>query len=116
MENASALGHVILGCQQNVNITLLRVKNHNDSDGDPADNQLLTQHRAQTVVDFLVAHGVDKNRLRPGRLCRRLTRCLTIRGSTARQPAHEFYIETINNGRPDGYIEPCKPNDFLYRH
>ena len=38
--------------------TGLRVEGHTDSDGDPASNQVLSERRAQAVVDYLVAHQV----------------------------------------------------------
>lgn len=39
------------------------VAGHTDSDGSPAANQTLSERRAQTVVDFLVAHGIPRERL-----------------------------------------------------
>src|SRR4051812_11294473 len=38
-QNAATLGLLVLGSQQNRNITLLRVEGHTDSDGDSANNQ-----------------------------------------------------------------------------
>lgn len=43
----------------------IRVEGHTDSDGNDAANLKLSQARAQSVVDYLVSHGVDKGRLDP---------------------------------------------------
>jgi OOP family OmpA-OmpF porin len=116
-QNAATLGLLVLGSQQNVNITLLRVEGHTDSDGDPANNQTLSEHRAQAVVDFLVAHGVDRGRLRPvGCAARDPLFPNDSAEHKARNRRTEFDIETINNGRPEGYTEPCAPNSFRHPH
>ncbi|MCB9786649.1 MAG: OmpA family protein [Deltaproteobacteria bacterium] len=47
----------------NPQITKLRVEGHTDSQGADADNQRLSAERAQSVRDFLLAHGVDAVRL-----------------------------------------------------
>ncbi len=112
-QNAATLGLLVLGSQQNRNITLLRVEGHTDSDGDPANNQVLSEKRAQAVVDFLVAHGVDRARLRPVGCA---ARDPLFNNDTAEHKAlnrrTEFDIETINNNRPEGYTEACAPNTF----
>lgn len=41
----------------------LEISGHTDSDGSAAHNQLLSEQRAQAVVDHLVANGVDAERL-----------------------------------------------------
>ena len=41
----------------------IQVEGHTDSDGSESYNLRLSQSRAQSVVDFLVQHGVDANRL-----------------------------------------------------
>jgi outer membrane protein OmpA-like peptidoglycan-associated protein len=41
----------------------LRVEGHTDNVGNRATNQKLSQERANAVVNWLVAHGVDKSRL-----------------------------------------------------
>ena len=43
----------------------VEVGGHTDSEGEPADNQTLSEERAQAVVDFLVARGVDPALLAP---------------------------------------------------
>ena len=102
----------MVGSQQNAkNITLLRVEGHTDSDGDPAANQVLSEHRAQAVVDYLVSHGVDRGRLRPVGCA---SRDPLFPNDTAEHKAlnrrTEFDIEMINGARPEGYTEPCAPN------
>jgi OOP family OmpA-OmpF porin len=114
--NAATLGLLVVGSQQNKNINVLRVEGHTDSDGDPASNQALSERRAQAVVDWLVAHGVDRARLHP-------TGCAArdplVPNDTPEHKAlnrrTEFDIEQINGGRPDGYTEPCAPNSFRKR-
>jgi len=44
-------------------ITRLRVEGHTDSDGNEANNQNLSERRAQAVVQWLVDHGINPNRL-----------------------------------------------------
>src|SRR6185437_9278657 len=53
-QNEATLRLLVLGGQTNPNISLLRVEGHTDSDGD-----------AQAVVDWLVAHGIARERLHP---------------------------------------------------
>jgi len=45
------------------NLVATEVAGHTDSDGDEEPNLALSVERAQTVVDFLVASGVDSNLL-----------------------------------------------------
>jgi len=46
-------------------ITKLRVEGHTDTVGNDADNQTLSQNRANSVAKWLVDHGVDCKRLVP---------------------------------------------------
>jgi OmpA-OmpF porin, OOP family len=116
-QNAATLGLLVLGSQQNKNITILRVEGHTDADGDPANNQVLSEHRAQSVVDFLIAHGVDRARLRPvGCAARDPLFPNDTPEHKARNRRTEFDIEQINNGRPEGYTEACAPNSFRHPH
>jgi OOP family OmpA-OmpF porin len=43
--------------------TVLTVEGHTDNQGDPASNQVLSESRAQAVVDYLVAGGIAADRL-----------------------------------------------------
>ena len=43
----------------------VRVEGHTDSVGSLSHNMSLSQHRAESVVEFLIEHGVDADRLRP---------------------------------------------------
>jgi outer membrane protein OmpA-like peptidoglycan-associated protein/tetratricopeptide (TPR) repeat protein len=43
---------------------IVEISAHTDNTGTPATNQALSQKRAQAVVDYLVAKGVDRNRLK----------------------------------------------------
>jgi outer membrane protein OmpA-like peptidoglycan-associated protein/ABC-type nitrate/sulfonate/bicarbonate transport system substrate-binding protein len=42
---------------------LIRVEGNTDPSGDPGINQVLSQRRAQAIVDYLVLRGVPKNRV-----------------------------------------------------
>jgi hypothetical protein len=48
---------------QNASVTKLRVEGHTDNVGKDADNQKLSQERADSVAAWLAGHGVDKARL-----------------------------------------------------
>jgi NitT/TauT family transport system substrate-binding protein len=41
----------------------IRVEGNTDNTGDPGVNQVLSQRRAQAIVDYLILRGVPKNRL-----------------------------------------------------
>jgi outer membrane protein OmpA-like peptidoglycan-associated protein/tetratricopeptide (TPR) repeat protein len=41
----------------------IRIEGHTDNTGAPADNLRLSTQRAQTVVDYLITKGIEKNRL-----------------------------------------------------
>jgi len=41
----------------------IRVEGNTDTSGDPGVNQLLSQRRAQAIVDYLILRGVPKNRV-----------------------------------------------------
>ncbi len=43
----------------------VRVEGHTSSEGSKEHNQTLSEERAQAVTDYLVAHGVEKDRLMP---------------------------------------------------
>jgi outer membrane protein OmpA-like peptidoglycan-associated protein len=112
-QNEATLRLLLLGGQTNRNITMLRVEGHTDSDGDPANNQVLSERRAQAVVGWLVAHGIDAARLRPiGCAARDPLFPNDSPEHKARNRRTEFDIETINGARPEGYTEGCAPNSF----
>jgi outer membrane protein OmpA-like peptidoglycan-associated protein len=41
----------------------IELSGHTDTRGSVTDNQVLSQNRAKSVVDYLIAHGIDKSRL-----------------------------------------------------
>jgi len=41
----------------------ITIEGHTDSRGKPAYNQKLSEHRAQSVLDWFAAHGIDRNRM-----------------------------------------------------
>jgi OOP family OmpA-OmpF porin len=111
--NSATLQLLVLGSQQNRNITLLRVEGHTDSDGDSANNQHLSELRAQAVVDFLVKAGVDGGRLRAvGCAAKDPLFPNDTAEHKARNRRTEFDIETIDGQRPEGYTDACLPNQF----
>jgi len=111
--NGTTLALLLVGGQQNPNITMLRIEGHTDSDGDPAANEALGQRRAQAVAAWLTSHGIAANRLHPVGCG---SRDPLFPNDTAEHKARnrrtEFDIETINGQRPEGYTEPCAPNGF----
>ncbi|AEV99211.1 hypothetical protein A4D02_35595 [Niastella koreensis] len=42
----------------------LSIEGHTDNVGQPADNQLLSENRSKTVMDYLIKAGVENNRLK----------------------------------------------------
>jgi len=111
--NETTLRMLVAGSQMNTNISVLRVEGHTDSDGDPASNQVLSERRAQAVVDWLVGHGVDRARLHAvGCASRDPIAPNDTPQNKARNRRTEFDIEAINGQRPEGYTEPCAPNTY----
>jgi OOP family OmpA-OmpF porin len=49
--------------EQHSEIKQVRVEGHTDSAGTAAYNRVLSQHRAESVVKWLVKHGIDASRL-----------------------------------------------------
>jgi len=56
------LGEIVKLLQQNPDLKL-RVEGHTDNQGNAAANQSLSEKRAQAVVAWLTAHGVEAGRL-----------------------------------------------------
>jgi OOP family OmpA-OmpF porin len=61
-ESEKTLGEIVKLMQQAPDLKL-RVEGHTDNQGNAAANQALSERRAQAVVVWLSAHGVDKSRL-----------------------------------------------------
>ena len=92
-------------------ITKLRVAGHTDSDGDEASNQNLSERRAQSVVDWLVANGIDRRRLDPvGCGSRDPVASNTTAEGKQKNRRTEFDIEDINGSRWDMATQTCVPN------
>ncbi len=95
----------------NPSITKVRIEGHTDSDGGDKRNKPLSEKRAKTVYDWLIAKGIDAKRL------------VSI-GCAAKDPLvpndsaehkaqnrrTEFDIEEIDGKKPDDYTAPCTPN------
>lgn len=61
-ESQDTLKQILLLLQQNADLKL-RIEGHTDNQGTAAANQTLSEKRAQAVVGWLVANGVDMSRL-----------------------------------------------------
>jgi outer membrane protein OmpA-like peptidoglycan-associated protein len=56
------LDEVVLALKENKNFRV-QVEGHTSSEGGNDHNQTLSEQRASAVLDYLVAHGIDKSRL-----------------------------------------------------
>jgi OOP family OmpA-OmpF porin len=61
-DSSDTLKQIVILLQKNPDLKL-RVEGHTDNQGNAAANQLLSEKRAQAVVGWLVANGIDSNRL-----------------------------------------------------
>jgi len=61
-ESMVSLDNLVETLNDNPNITI-ELMSHTDSRGAPADNQELSQKRAQSVVDYLISKGIASDRL-----------------------------------------------------
>lgn len=61
-DSETGLNQLVKLLNDNPNITI-ELAAHTDSVGNNADNMLLSQRRAQSVVDYLIQHGIEKERL-----------------------------------------------------
>lgn len=62
-ESMVSLDNLVETLEDNPNVTI-ELMSHTDSRGTPADNQELSQKRAQSVVDYLISKGIQPDRLR----------------------------------------------------
>ncbi len=63
-ESTVALDELVKMLQENPNVTI-ELSAHCDYRGSASYNKTLSQHRAQAVVDYLIAHGIPADRLTP---------------------------------------------------
>jgi OmpA-OmpF porin, OOP family len=61
-DSENTLGEIVKLLQQNADLKL-RVEGHTDNQGNAAANQALSERRAQAVIAWLSAHGVEASRL-----------------------------------------------------
>jgi OOP family OmpA-OmpF porin len=61
-DSENALGEIVKLLQQNADLQL-KVEGHTDNQGNATANQALSERRAQAVVAWLTAHGVQATRL-----------------------------------------------------
>jgi OOP family OmpA-OmpF porin len=113
--NNAVLGMLIKAGSTYTTITRLRVEGHTDSDGNEADNQRLSEARAQTVVRFLVDHGIDPRRLNPvGCASRDPLFPNDSAEHKSRNRRTEFDIEEIEGQPVEGGTAACAPNPFRH--
>jgi peptidoglycan-associated lipoprotein len=62
-ESMVSLDNLVETLEDNPNVTI-ELMSHTDSRGTPADNQELSQKRAQSVVDYLISKGIQADRLK----------------------------------------------------
>jgi len=63
-ESKTALDELVVLLNQNPNVTI-ELSAHTDSRGSEAYNERLSQQRAESVVAYLIAHGIAPDRLTP---------------------------------------------------
>ena len=63
-ESKTALDELVVLLNQNPNVTI-ELSAHTDSRGSEAYNERLSQQRAESVVAYLIAHGIAPDRLSP---------------------------------------------------
>ena len=62
--STQALDKLVALLKENSHVTI-ELSAHCDYKGNSEYNKRLSQHRAQSVVDYLIAHGIEKDRLTP---------------------------------------------------
>jgi outer membrane protein OmpA-like peptidoglycan-associated protein len=92
------LNGILAFLKEHDEIERVRVEGHTDNRGDPSGNQRLSVARAQAVVDWLVAHGMDKSKL-------------TVVGHGADRPidANDTDEGRAANRRIELYVETSHP-------
>jgi outer membrane protein OmpA-like peptidoglycan-associated protein len=95
----------------NPSITRLRIEGHTDNDGEDRKNQSLSDHRASAVLEWLVAKGIQRNRLFS--IGCGSTAPLVSNSSKANKQRNrrtEFHIEELDSKQPTDYTPPCSSN------
>jgi outer membrane protein OmpA-like peptidoglycan-associated protein len=64
-DSDKVLNEVVRILVEHPELELIEVQGHTDNQGTPEHNRELAQARAASVVEWLVAHGVDRRRLQP---------------------------------------------------
>jgi OmpA-OmpF porin, OOP family len=64
-DSEKVLDEVAAILKDHLELELVEVQGHTDDQGTPERNRQLAQERAASVVEWLVAHGVDRGRLQP---------------------------------------------------
>ena len=61
-DSEQILAKAVTALQDSVGVSVI-IEGHTDNTGTPSYNQLLSERRAKAVLDFLVANGIEKERL-----------------------------------------------------
>ena len=105
------LASIVKILTDNPSITKIRIEGHTDSDGGDKRNKPLSEARAKTVHDYLIAKGIDAKRLVSVGCA---AKDPLVPNDSAEHKAQnrrtEFDIEEIDGKKPDDYTEPCAPN------
>src|SRR5262245_22144383 len=110
-ETRGTLDAVLKILKDNPSITRVRIEGHTDGDGGETHNQYLSDHRAIAVLEWLVAKGVERNRLvAVGCAASDPLVPNTSRENKQRNRRTEFDIEEIDGKQPDNYTHSCAPN------
>ncbi len=64
-ESTKVLAELVETLDKNPELTLVEVAGHTDERGSAEYNEGLSQRRMNSVVDYLVSHGIDRDRLEP---------------------------------------------------
>lgn len=92
-------------------VNKLRVEGHTDSDGSEAANQVLSEKRAQAVVNWLVERGIDRARFNAvGCGSRDPIVPNTTPENKQKNRRTEFDIEEVDGHPIEGATAPCAPN------
>jgi OOP family OmpA-OmpF porin len=105
------LANIVKILGDNPSITKVRVEGHTDNDGTDQFNQRLSEKRANAVVKWLIANGIEEKRLvAVGCAAKDPLVPNTSADNKAKNRRTEFDIEEIDGKPPTDYTEPCAPN------
>jgi len=111
--NLALLNGLAVAGRQYTQITKLRVEGHTDSDGDDASNQVLSEKRAQAVLEWLASHGIERERLVAVGCGERDPLANNLSAEEKQQNRRtEFDIEEMEGKRYEVATDACAPNTY----